>query len=51
VVTLVDIGFEPLDVRITAFDATGPTRLAGPAVPDAIDALGGSVTRSPRWVD
>lgn len=51
VVTLVDIDFEPLDVRIAAFDATGPTRLAGPALPDAIDALGGSVTRSPRWVD
>ncbi|MBW6456649.1 MAG: metallophosphoesterase [Trueperaceae bacterium] len=51
VVNLVDIGFEPLDVRITAFDPAGPTRVADPEVPAAVDGWGGAVTRSPRWID
>jgi hypothetical protein len=51
VVAVVDIGFAPLDVRITAFDPTGPTRVTDSAAPASIDAWGGVVTRSPRWAD
>ena len=51
VVAVVDIALEPLDVRVTAFDPSGPTRLADAGIPASIDALGGTVTRSPRWAD
>ncbi len=51
VVTVVDLTFEPLDVRIAAFDPTGLTPVAGAMAPASIDAWGGVVTRSPRWVD
>ena len=51
VVTVVDIAFDPLDVRITAFDPADPTRLVEAVVPASVAAFGGAVTRSPRWTD
>jgi len=51
VVTIIDIAFDPLDVRITVFDPAGPMRWADAAAPDRIEAFGGVVTRSPRWAD
>ena len=51
VVTVVDIAFDPLDVRIAAFDPANPTRRADTALPASIEAFGGVVMRSPRWVD
>ena len=51
VVTVVDIAFDPLDVRITAFDPAGPARWADAGAPARVEAFGGVVTRSPRWAD
>lgn len=51
VVTIVDIAFEPLDVRITAFDPADPTRRADAALPALVEAFGGVVTRSPRGAE
>lgn len=52
VVALVDVDFAPLDVRITAFEPAGLTRLAADAAaPASIEAVGGVVIRSPRWAD
>jgi hypothetical protein len=51
VVAVVDIAFDPLDVRITAIDPADPARRAEAAAPKRIEAFGGLLTRSPRWAD
>jgi hypothetical protein len=51
VVAVVDIAFDPLDVRITAIDPADPARRAEAAAPQRIEAFGGLLTRSPRWAD
>jgi hypothetical protein len=51
VVAVVDIAFDPLDVRITAIDPADPARRVEAAAPARVEAFGGLLTRSPRWAD
>jgi len=50
-VAVVDIAFDPLDVRIAAFDPADPTRRADAVAPARVEAFGGVVMRSARWAE
>ena len=48
VVTVVDMAFEPASVRITAFDANDHTAFASGALPEQLEAFGGTLALSGR---
>jgi len=51
VVTVVDVAFEPVSVRITAFDANDLTAFPSGALPQRLEAFGGTLARSGRMRD